>query len=47
MVIVGERFQRFTVKPTTARFLKFRVLRSHTELTSSALYEWRLLGTLN
>jgi hypothetical protein len=47
ILLVKERYQRFPFKARTARFVKFRVLKAHAELTSPWLFEWRLLGTLN
>jgi hypothetical protein len=47
MLILKERYQRFTFPATTARFVRFRLLRAHADATSPYLYEWRLLGALN
>jgi hypothetical protein len=47
LLIVKERYQRTTFTPRTARYVKVRVIKSHTANSTPALEEWRLLGTLD
>jgi hypothetical protein len=45
--LVKEPYQRFTFKPRTSRYVKFRVLKAHGATAPAAwLHEWRLLGVL-
>jgi len=46
MLIVKEPYQRTLFAPRTARYVKVRTLKAHSN-TAISLYEWRLLGTLD
>ena len=46
MLVAKERYQRTTFTPRTARFVKVRLLKAHRAESVPALWEWRLLGTL-
>jgi hypothetical protein len=45
VLIVKERYQRVTFTPTTARYVKVRLRKGHSDFPMQ-LAEWRLLGTL-
>jgi hypothetical protein len=45
MLIVKERYQRTTFPPRTARYVRVRILKSHSG-SAPGLDEWRLLGTI-
>jgi hypothetical protein len=46
ILLVKEPYQRFTFKPRTSRYVKFRVLKAYGASDLAWLYDWRLLGIL-